>query len=443
MRPMRLIAVSMLLAGAPALAQVDPRLAGEWDVTAVSPQGIAAGRLALAVTAGKVAGTSAPLDANMYWPLEVTGIGADDAATLTFQSDGDPVGTIRVTLSGDRLAGEGVLYGTAVKLAGNRAGASRRVSRTHRFQPAGYQLHFSSRVPPALVIAPGDTVITSTLDNEGRDAAGTWRAMPGNPLTGPFHVEGAMPGDTLVVRLVRVELDRDTAHMYGRQLSARALPSGYAQTPDPAADRGWMLDREGGVARLKKPGDRLGRFTVPLRPMIGSIGVAPPGNQSLSAGDIGFHGGNLDYNRISAGTTLYFPVFQPGALFSLGDGHAAQGDGEIGGQGLETSMAVTFAVDLIRGKAPRQPWAEDDRSVMISGIENSLDEALKMATANAASWLKERYGMNDSEVATFLSAAISYDVASIVSGRPHIVARLEKAALAQLRAGPAGEEPRP
>ena len=443
MRPMRLIALSMLLAGAPALAQADRRLAGEWDVTAVSPQGTAAGRLALTVTDGRVAGTSAPLDANMYWPLEVTGTGAGDAATLTFQSDGDPVGTIRVTLRGDSLAGQGVLYGTAVKLAGNRAGTARRPPRTHRFQPASYQLHFSSRVPPALVIAPGDTVVTTTLDNEGRDSAGTWRAMPGNPLTGPFHVEGAMPGDTLVVRLVRIDLDRDTAHMYGRLLNSRALPSGYAQTPDPASDRAWLLDRQNGVARLKRPGDRLGGFTLPLRPMIGSIGVAPPGNQSLSAGDIGFHGGNLDYNRITAGTTLYFPVVQAGALLLLGDGHAAQGDGEIGGQGLETSMAVTFTVGLIRGKAPRQPWAEDDRSVMISGIDNSLDDALKMATANAASWLKERYGLNDSEAATFLSAAISYDVASIVGGRPHVVARLEKAALAQLRAGPAGEEPRP
>lgn len=107
-----------------------------------------------------------------------------------------------------------------------------------------------------------------------------------------------------------------------------------------------------------------------------AVGVAPPGNQALSAGDIGFHGGNLDYNRITAGTTLYFPVFQPGALFSLGDGHAAQADGEISGQGLETSTAVTFTVDLFRGSAPRQPWAENDRFVMISGIDNTLDATL-------------------------------------------------------------------
>jgi acetamidase/formamidase len=280
-------------------------------------------------------------------------------------------------------------------------------------------------------------VTTTTLDNEGRDAAGVWRAMPGNPLTGPFYVEGAMPGDTLVVRLVGIALTRGEAHMYGRQLNGRAVPSGYPQTSDPESDRTWRLDPERNVARPARPGERLAGLTVALRPMIGSIGVAPPGNQALSAGDIGHHGGNLDYNRITAGTTLHFPVFQPGALFSLGDGHAAQGDGEISGQGLETATAVTFTVDLVRGAAPRQPWAEDDRFVMISGIDNSLDDALKAATANAALWLKDRYGLNDGEAATFLSATVAYDVASIVSGRPHVVARLDKAALAQLRARPA------
>ena len=95
---------------------------------------------------------------------------------------------------------------------------------------------------------------------------------------------------------------------------------------------------------------------------------------------------------------------------------------------------MTFTVELVRGSAPRQPWAEDDRFVMISGIDNSLDEALRAATAGAATWLKERYGLDDSEAATFLAASVAYDVASIVSGRPHVVARLDKAALAQLRA---------
>jgi len=435
MRPTQMIAaLLMLLVSAPAFGQAGRQFAGEWDVTATSSQGTAAARLVLSVAQGQVSGTSGPLDTNMYWPLEVTGAGNGDALLLTFSFDGEPIGTARVAPSGEQLQGSGTLYGTPVRLVASRPGAPNRPEIMHRFAPTEYQLHFSSRIGPALVIAPGDTVVTSTLDNEGRDAQGVFRAMPGNPLTGPFYVEGAMPGDTLVVRLVGIELDRNSAHMYGRQLDARALPSGYAQVADAEADRAWRLDREGGVARPARPGERLTNLAVPLQPMIGSIGVAPPGNQSISAGDVGFHGGNLDYNRISAGTTLYFPVFQPGALLSLGDGHAAQGDGEISGQGLETSTAVTFRVDLIRGGAPRQPWAEDDREVMISGIGNSLDDALDMATANAALWLKDRYGLSDSEAATFLGAVISYDIASIVSGRPHVVARLGKAALDQLGA---------
>jgi amidase len=449
MRPTALLAPLLLLTAAAASAQSPHPLAGDWDVTATSPHGAAGARMTLSAAGGDVSGASGPLDANLYWPLAVTGAagaGDGDGLTLTFAFDGEPVGTVRVTPAGDRLEGGGTLYGTPVRLTARRplapSARSAGRGRTHHFVPAHYPLHFSSRIPPALTIAPGDTVVTTTLDNEGRDAAGTWRAMPGNPLTGPFFVEGAMPGDTLVVRLDRVELDRATAHMYGRRLDARAVPSGYEQQPDPAAGRDWRLDREAGTARLARPTGRLAGVTVALRPMIGSIGVAPPGNQAIAAGDIGWHGGNLDYNRLTQGTTLYFPVFQPGALLSLGDGHAAQGDGEISGQGLETSTAVTFTVDLIRGGSgeaaaapPRQPWAEDERHVMISGIDNSLGDALQMATANAAQWLKARYGLNDSEAATFLSATIAYDVASVVGGRPHVVARIEKAALAQLRGG--------
>ena len=432
MRLLSFIAVMLIMASAPAFGQRERGLDGEWDVVASSSHGTAAARLVLSIDGETISGTSGPLDANRYWPLDVSGTKGADATTLAFTSGGEPVGGLRVSVDGDRLEGTGTLYGTAVHLSGTRPRGTPGPGRTHRFRPLEYQLHFSSRIPAVLTIAPGDTIVTSTVDNEGKDSGGVWRAMPGNALTGPFYVEGAMPGDTLVVRLIRIEPNRATAHMYGGQLNSRAIPSGYAQTRDPAANREWLLDLERGLARPENPGERLRGFTVPLRPMIGSIGVAPPQNQALSAGDIGFHGGNLDYNRLTAGTTLYLPVFQAGALLSLGDGHAAQGDGEISGQGLETSMDVTFAVDLIKGHALPQPWAEDERSVMISGIENSLDEALRMATASAALWLKHRYGMTDSEIATFLGAAVSYDVASIVSGRPHVVARIEKSALEML-----------
>jgi amidase len=101
-------------------------------------------------------------------------------------------------------------------------------------------------------------------------------------------------------------------------------------------------------------------------------------------GDLGPHGGNLDYNRLTAGATIYLPVYREGALLSLGDGHALQGDWEITGQGLETSLDVTFRVGVLKGKSLGQIWAEDADALMVSGIDNSLDLSLQMATS---AWL--------------------------------------------------------
>jgi acetamidase/formamidase len=122
--------------------------------------------------------------------------------------------------------------------------------------------------------------------------------------------------------------------------------------------------------------------------MVGSIGVAPPLNMALYAGDAWIYGGNLDYNRVTSGTTLHFPVYRAGAHLFLGDGHAAQGDGEISGQGLETSLDVDFTVELVKGNAVGQLWSEDAESVMVHGFDNSLDAALQSATSGMARWLK-------------------------------------------------------
>jgi acetamidase/formamidase len=283
-----------------------------------------------------------------------------------------------------------------------------------------------------LRIVPGDRVKTQTLDNEGKDALGQRKGMPGNTLTGPFFIEGAMPGDTLVVHLERVELNRDTAQMYSGTLDQKAVQGGYPQEPAKDWGRTWILDRQKGTARLQKPGERLAALELPLRPMIGSIGVAPPLNQAIFAGDVGFHGGNMDYRRHTAGATLYLPVWRAGALLSLGDGHALQGDGEISGQGLETSLDVQFRVELIKRKSLGQVWSEDADYVMVSGIDNGLDSSLQMATTGMARWLKENHGLNDSEVAALLGSAIEYDIAEIVDPRPHVVARIPKKTLAMI-----------
>jgi len=414
---------------AQALAADSDPWAGRWDVTAEFQDGSAAGAMILAREGDGIAGTSEPLDEAQFFPLEVKGRPRPGGAELDLAYRGQAVGRLRIGVRQGLLNGTGTLYGVAVRVRGVRPGLPRRPPVTHDFRPSSYHLQYSGRTAPALRIAPGDRVGTWTLDNEGRDSAGQWRGMPGNTLTGPFHVEGAMPGDTLVVRLERVELNRGTAHMHSGELDPKAVQGGYRQEAAPGWGRTWILDRAKGVARLEKPGELLEALELPLRPMIGSIGVAPPLNQAIFAGDVGFHGGNMDYRRHVAGATIYLPVWRAGALLSLGDGHALQGDGEISGQGLETSLDVEFKVELIKGKSLGQVWSEDEDYVMVSGIDNSLDSSLQMATTGMARWLKERYGLNDSEVAALLSAAIEYDIAEIVDPRPHVVARVAKKVL--------------
>lgn len=428
-RLIALLALMGLTMSAEARAAAPDPWAGQWDVTAEFDQGSAAGALTLARKGDRIEGASEPLDEAQFFPLEVTGRPRPDGAELALAYRGEAVGQLSVTVRMEKLSGTGILYGIPVRVSGVRPSAPKRPPVTHDFVPTTYHIQFSGGTAPVLRIAPGDRVRTSTLDNEGKNSAGQWRGMPGNTLTGPFYVEGAMPGDTLVVHLERVALNRGTAKMYGGELDQKAVQGGYRQEAVPDWSRTWILDRTKGIARPEKPGDRLRSLELPLRPMIGTIGVAPPLNQALFAGDLGFHGGNMDYRRHVAGATLYFPVWRAGALLSLGDGHALQGDGEISGQGLETSLDVEFSVELIKGKTLGQVWSEDDEFVMVSGIDNSLEAALQMATTGMARWLKERYRLNDSEVATLLSSAIQYDIAEIVDPRPHVVAKLAKKTL--------------
>jgi acetamidase/formamidase len=129
---------------------------------------------------------------------------------------------------------------------------------------------------------------------------------------------------------------------------------------------------------------------------------------------------------------LYFPVFQPGALLFLGDGHAAQGDGELTGDALETSTEYSFTVDIVRDTQPRAPRAENAEYRMASGIAHSLTEALAGATTNLAQWLSDDYKLTAHEVSVVLGTSIRYDVAEVVDPEIHVVAKIEKSVLAQL-----------
>jgi acetamidase/formamidase len=258
--------------------------------------------------------------------------------------------------------------------------------------------------------------------------------LAGRDLALGKAVEGALPGDTLVIKLNRVRLNRDSAES-GDQIVDTALTPNYLRDTkyDEKFNSSWVLDREHGVARLKQPSAHLTNYVVKLRPMLGCIAVAPPGHQAFRTGFLGSYGGNMDYNQIQEGTTVYLPVFVPGALLFVGDGHAAQGDGELTGDALETSMQVEFRVELLRNQSTGRPRAENSDYLMALGIANSLPEALQSATTELANWLQRDYQLEPNEAAIVLGTGMQYNIAEVVDPLVHVVARIRKDALAGLK----------
>ena len=308
--------------------------------------------------------------------------------------------------------------------------------RRHEFTPASFHRQFSAANKPVLNVAPGDTIHTTTVDAGGTDEKGVTRVLGGNPETGPFYIETAAPGDTLVIHLTRLMLNRDWA-ISDDGLVDRAMDSDLAvKMKDGGKNVRWHLDRERGVATPQKPSAGLANYSVPLRPMLGCVAVAPGSAQAPpGTGDSGRWGGNMDFNEVVEGNTVYLPVNVPGALLYVGDGHAAQGDGELNGNALETSMDVEFSVDVIPGKRISGPRVESGTHIMAMGLDGSLDDAFRSATANMANWLMDDYKLNASEVAQVLGTAAEYKVSEAADRNAGIVIKIDKQRLRQI--GPA------
>jgi acetamidase/formamidase len=341
-------------------------------------------------------------------------------------------------LQNGTLTGEADVGGLKVQWSARRPAARPPGAlRTHRFTPKEFHRTYSSAHSPVLRVFPGDTVQTSSIDAAGTDEKSVRRVLGGDPLTGPFYVEGALRGDTLVVRFNRIRPNRDWAWS-GQSLIGNALMPDYlvSMKRDTEFNSRWKIDRDKGVVYLDSPTVALRRFTVPLQPMIGSVGVAPQGDNAIQTIDSGEFGGNMDYNQLREGTTLYLPVFHEGALLLLGDGHAAQGDGELTGDALETSMDIEFGVDVIRNQALRTPRAENAEYLMSIGIAGSLDQALRVATTDMARWLESAYKLTSNESAMILGSAVKYDVADLVATQVSIVAKVPKAVLASFATNP-------
>lgn len=304
----------------------------------------------------------------------------------------------------------------------------------HEFTPAKFYRQFSPMYEPVLTVWPGDTIHTTTVDAGGTDEKGVTRVLGGNPETGPFYIETATPGDTLVVHITRLRLNRDYAQS-DDGIVPRGLTSDLAvKTKDNHNGIRWHLDREHGVATPDKPSDGLKAYSVPVRPMLGCVATAPgPAGAPPNTGDSGGWGGNMDFNEIVEGATVYLPVSNPGALLYVGDGHALQGDGELNGNALETSMDVEFSVDVIPGKRVPAPRVESSTHLMAMGLAGSLDDAFRIATDNMANWLSDTYTLTPSELAQVIGTSAEYKVSEVADRNAGIVLKINKERLKGLK----------
>jgi amidase len=403
-------------------------LTGDWINVFTSFDQKSYARMALSQNGSEVTGTADK--------MKIAGTVRDGKIELEASTESGPHVKATGRIEGEEIRGTAHRDGEDMQWIAYREKARPASATVHNFEPKEFHRFFSGAIAPALHVYPGDTVKTWTVDAGGMDAAGKKWSNGGNPETGPFYIEGALPGDLLAVKLNRVRLNRDSA-ISSAGIAGSALNPYYLANLEKVKNfnSDWTLDREAGVARLKEPTANLKDFRIPLRPMLGCIGVAPPGDMVYRSGFLGAFGGNMDYNEMREGVTIYLPVFQPGALLFVGDGHAAQGDGELTGNALETSMDVEFTVDLVKGGARGQggPRVENDEYLMAMGIGGSLNEALQTSTTELSKWLARDYGLNPAEISAVLGTSMRYDIAEVVDPYVNVVAKVSKKALAPLK----------
>jgi acetamidase/formamidase len=307
------------------------------------------------------------------------------------------------------------------------------LAETHRYVPEEKDLKYTFATAPAVLrLKPGDTLETWT-----ESALGDYLHKPGdtlpadfrpNPNTGPFHIEGAQPGDTLVVKLLKVEPAKDVGVAiagpgFGGLTQTRFTP----MLDRPIPDRTWYykIDRTARTVQFAAL-DSSFKVSLPLNPFLGCLGVAPASDEARSTIVPGFFGGNMDTPEVRPGTTVYLPVNVAGALLYLGDGHAAQGEGEIAGTAVEVAMNVTVQVDLIKGKTITTPRLEDDTYIMTVGSYRPLEDAMRIASHELVQWMAQDYGLSEMDAYELLSVAMESNVSQLVDPNYTILARIRK-----------------
>jgi len=249
-----------------------------------------------------------------------------------------------------------------------------------------------------------------------------------NPQTGPFYVEGAEPGDTLALHLVSLEAARDWG-------ASAAIPffGGMTSTDrvvtlqDPLPDTTWIYevdpDRKT-VAFAARHSDH--RVELPLEPMLGTVGVAPAGGEVRSSLVPERFGGNMDTPEMRAGSTAFFGVNVEGALFSVGDGHYRQGEGEACGTAVEGAMTTTLIVELIKGGAPGWPRVETDSHWMTIGSSRPMEDSWRIGNAELVHWVGEMCGLHPMDAYQLCSQIARAPIANVVDANYSVVVKAAK-----------------
>lgn len=265
---------------------------------------------------------------------------------------------------------------------------------------------FAQGMVPAISIPAGSRIIVKTQDcfsnqlcnPEDKLEAMDWDRV--NPATGPIYVEGAEPGDVLEIRIENIQVGAQGVMMVDKT---------FGVLKDRFDDMHFkvMPIKQGRVIFDDK-------LSIPIRPMIGVIGVAPKEGLSFNTGTPHSHGGNMDTNLIVAGTTLYLPVFEKGALLALGDIHATMGDGEICGTGVESPATVTLVVNIRKDIKLNNPVLDNGRDLMVIASAETLDEASRIATSDMADILATRIPLDMQNINYLMSAIGNLQTSQVV-----------------------------
>jgi len=250
-----------------------------------------------------------------------------------------------------------------------------------------------------------------------------------NPLTGPFYIDGAEPGDTLAVHIL--DLHVDSKQGVGTFSPGFGAANATHYTPmlekEPLPERAWYypIDAEKKLITFQA-GDSDFKVQFPLKPFLGCIGVAPANGEARSSLVPAEFGGNMDAPEVSPGNILYLPVNVKGALFYFGDGHAAMGDGEVAGSAVEVPMRAKFRFELIKGKATGWPRFENEREIMAAGIYRPLEDAVRIAVTEVVHWMHRDYDLSELDAYELFSKVGKLHLTEMVDPNYVVIASVDK-----------------